>query len=85
MAQQNMSITYSIEEIESSDTNETDILKINNLINEINSNTINDELFIPQTINYHYNYTIKELFLICDYYGFSKKEKVTISYSFTYI
>jgi hypothetical protein len=77
MTEQNIAITYSIQEIESLDTNETNILKINNLINEINSKTINDELFIPQTINYHYNYTMKELFLICDYYGFSKKIKTS--------
>ena len=75
MTEQNMSITYSIEELDNSNINECDILEINNLLNEKDYNIINYELFIPEMINYQYNYTIKELLLICDYYGFSKKLK----------
>jgi hypothetical protein len=75
MTEQHMSITYSIEELDNSNTNECDILEINNLLNEKDYNIINYELFIPEMINYQYNYTIKELLLICDYYGFSKKLK----------
>jgi hypothetical protein len=75
MTEQDMSITYSIEELDNSNTNECDILEINNLLNENDYNIINYELFIPEMMNYQYNYTIKELLQICDYYGFSKKLK----------
>ena len=35
----------------------------------------NDDLMIPNIIHYHENFTIKELLLICDYYGISKELK----------
>jgi len=35
----------------------------------------NDDLFIPQIINYKENFTVKELFLICEYYGVAKEIK----------
>ena len=34
-----------------------------------------DNLKIPQLINYNENYTVKELLLICDYYGIAKELK----------
>jgi hypothetical protein len=35
----------------------------------------NDDLIIPQIINYRENFTVKELLLICDYYGIAKELK----------
>lgn len=35
----------------------------------------NDDLLLPQIINYSLNFTVKELLLICDYYGISKELK----------
>lgn len=35
-----------------------------------------EDLKIPQLINYNENYTVKELLLICDYYGIAKELKV---------
>ena len=35
----------------------------------------NNELALPQIINYNENFTVKELLLICDYYGFLKEIK----------
>jgi len=44
---------------------------------QINDQTYNDDddLVIPQIINYNENYTVKELLLICEYYGISKELK----------
>ena len=35
----------------------------------------NQDLFISQTLNYEVNFNVKELMLICDYYGISKMVK----------
>lgn len=77
MDEQDISIKYSIEEFEHSNTTETDLFELNKLIDENNDETNNEnyDLLITQMINYQYNYTIKDLLLICDYYGFSKRLK----------
>ena len=64
-------------------TNELDTdFYINNVLQEIESNEIYDnelnlheDLKLPQLINYQENFTIKELLLICEYYGFAKELK----------
>jgi len=64
-------------------TNELDTdFDINNVLHEIESNEIYDnelnlheDLKLPQLINYQENFTIKELLLICEYYGFAKELK----------
>ena len=64
-------------------TNELDTdFDINNVLQEIESNEIYDnelnlheDLKLPQLINYQENFTIKELLLICEYYGFAKELK----------
>ena len=55
---------------------------INHVLQEIESNEIYDndlnlhnDLKLPQLINYQENFTIKELMLICEYYGFAKELK----------
>lgn len=67
-----IAISYYVEEIENGD--ETDF-NIEQLISEINDDELNDSLTIPQMINYNENYTVKELLLICEYYGFAKELK----------
>jgi hypothetical protein len=42
---------------------------------EINDQTYDDDLVIPKIINYNENFTVKELLLICEYYGISKELK----------
>ena len=42
---------------------------------EIDNTELNYDLSIPQMINYHENYTLKELLIICEYYGFAKELK----------
>ena len=74
-------ITYSIEEIESNKENssckQTELLDINKLLNEIEQTELanHDDFMIPNIIHYHENFTIKELLLICEYYGLAKELK----------
>jgi hypothetical protein len=51
---------------------------IDDYLQEINEQIYqddDDDLAIPKIINYNENYTVKELLLICDYYGISKELK----------
>ena len=71
--EQNTAICYYIEEVEQNNIeNEFNIDKIMDELNETESNS---DLTIPHMINYHENYTVKELLLICEYYGFAKDIK----------
>jgi len=68
-------ITFFLDE-NADTTNNPDIeFDINNILQEIENTEIYDELKLPQLINYHENFTIKELMLICEYYGFAKELK----------
>jgi hypothetical protein len=69
--EQNIAISYYVEEIEKQ---ETEKLNIEEFMAEI-ENELDDELTIPKMINYNENFTVKELLLICDYYGFAKELK----------
>ena len=50
-------------------------LDINSFLQEFENTEVYNDLLFPQTINYIENYTVKELLLICEYYGFAKKLK----------
>jgi hypothetical protein len=71
--EQNTAISYYIEEVQKN--NEENDFNIDELLNELDDSKLNDELAFPSMINYHENYTVKELLLICEYYGFSKDMK----------
>jgi hypothetical protein len=66
-----VAISYYVEEIEK----EEDGLNIEELMAEIDKTDLHDNLMVPHMINYHENYTVKELLLICEYYGFAKEMK----------
>ena len=68
---QNIAITYFMDELENNNS-EIDIAE---LLYEIENTELDDEMIIPQIINYDENYTVKELLLICEYYGFAKDVK----------
>lgn len=68
------SIFYCIEEISNNNDNEND--KIEEILKNIDRIELSNELAMPYSINYNENYTVKELMLICDYYGFSKFIKI---------
>jgi hypothetical protein len=69
--EQNIAITYYMDEIENNNSE----LDIEELLNEIENTELNDEMTIPQIINYNENFTVKELLLICEFYGFAKDLK----------
>jgi hypothetical protein len=66
----NDGISYYIEEIENE---EVELLNIDDLMNQMEHEE--DELTLPHIINYHENFTVKELLFICEYYGFAKDMK----------
>ena len=71
-------ISYYIEEIVDENENEeynNNILDIEQMLKDIETNELKYELIIPHMINYHDNFTVKDLLLICEYYGFAKKMK----------
>jgi len=68
-----VTISYYIEEIENAE-NELDF-NIEEIMNEIEDTNLEAEISFPQMINYHENYTVKELLMICEYYGFAKDLK----------
>ena len=53
----------------------TEQLDINSFLQEFENIEVYNDLLFPQTINYIENYTVKELLLICEYYGFAKDLK----------
>jgi len=67
-----VAISYYIEEIEKEQEAE---LNIEKLMCEIEKTDLHDDLVIPHMINYNENFTVKELLLICEYYGFAKDMK----------
>ena len=67
----NIKLTYFVNEIEEDDND----INIDDFLVEIENKQLIDELKFPQIINYTENYTVKELFIICEYYGFSKDLK----------
>jgi hypothetical protein len=74
---QNESISYYVEELENELEEEINIedLMAENLMTEIYNSELNDSLVVSKMINYQENHTVKELLIICDYYGLSKELK----------
>ena len=71
--EKDITISYYFEEIEKQEENN---FNIEELMAEIQDTEIEDnDLMIPQMINYNENFTVKDLLLICEYYGFAKDVK----------
>lgn len=72
-------VSYHIEELENvnNDFNMEELMnKLDNTnLNENDNLLFNNELIVPKMINYNLNYNIKELLIICEYYGFAKDLK----------
>jgi hypothetical protein len=68
-------IFFSVMEEDEEDNNELDLTEMLNEIYKSDFANDNDDLIIPQIINYSENFTVKELILICDYYGVAKELK----------
>ena len=70
--EQNMAISYYLEEIENQEKEE---INIEEFMAEIENSELTDDLAVTQMVNYRENFTVKELLLICDYYGFAQELK----------
>lgn len=80
MLDDDANISFSFEETQNSDTQNSDnVWNSGDIIAEILDEDINSQLdadiSIPHMINYSENSTIKELLTICEYYGFAKELK----------
>ena len=69
---QDIEISFNIHEVEND--NQTNF-NIDKLMLEIENTEVNYNLSISQMIHDRENYTIKQLLLICEYYGFAKELK----------
>lgn len=73
-------ITFDINEIEDIKNEENDEINLDELLKEIMKEIEtaegNDNLLFNKMIEYNENYTVKELLIICDYYGFAKELKL---------
>ena len=54
---------------------ETNLDYVNDFLNECETENELEDLRTPLTLDYAENYTVKELLLICEYYGFAKEIK----------
>ena len=77
---EDISISYHVEEIENKEENNFNIEElmgeIGNMIEFENAQIYDNDLMLPQMINYNENFTVKELLLICEYYGFAKDVRI---------
>jgi hypothetical protein len=75
-----ITISYHVEEIEKKEENNFNIEEligeIENMAEFENSQIYNNDLILPEMINYNENFTVKELLLICEYYGFAKDIRI---------
>lgn len=69
---QDIAISYYVEEIEKIEQND---FSIDELMAEIDNTELNDDIIVPHILNYNENFTVKELLMICEYYGFAKDLK----------
>jgi len=60
---------------EECDLTGNDFFDVEQMMKDLENQTHCEEMTIPKMINYNINYTLKELFLICDYYGITKEMK----------
>ena len=68
-----ISISYYFEEIENQVDEQFNIEDLMTKIEQTEFN--NNDITLTHMVNYHENFTVKELLLICEYYGFAKELK----------
>ena len=72
----NTNITFFLDDfLDDENYSKTEQIDINSFLQEFENTEVYNDLLFPQTINYIENYTVKELLLICEYYGFAKDLK----------
>ena len=76
MNNENIFFSIDVDNNENNLENNLEIDNLSDLLNEINNHDfINGEMFQGICYEYKINYTVKELLLICDYYGIAKEMK----------
>jgi len=72
---ENVVNTSGINETQYNNYNELEFIlkEINDSSSDLNFNE--DSFIITKSLDYHFNYNVKELMLICDYYGLLKEVK----------
>ena len=77
MSEQNNNISFYLDEDSNANSNfdEETNFDINDFLEQIENHELQEDLMVPSIIHYHENFTIKELLVICDYYGISKELK----------
>jgi hypothetical protein len=69
-------IDFTILEDDDSSDNNANNFDINDIMKELeNREILNHDFLIPQMVNYNENYTVKDLMLVCEYYGIAKDIK----------
>jgi len=72
MKESDDNIIFSLDECEENNTEKPDF-DINVIMQQFENVDMESDLMVPHIIHYHENFTIKELLLICDYYGIGKE------------
>jgi hypothetical protein len=72
MTDDNIVITINEEDDTYRECGEINLDYVNDFLSEVE---VEEDLRTPHILDYAENYTVKELILICDYYGFSKEIK----------
>ena len=74
--EKNCNISFFFDDNEANN-NKNSELDISLLMQELEKTELinTTELYVPHTINYHENFTVKDLLLICEYYGIAKELK----------
>ena len=75
MSQIDENISFSINDKELVDNNDFDLNELLKSLESTNIGEIKHDFFVSQTLHYEVNFTVKELMLICEYYGISKDLK----------
>ena len=75
--EQNIGISYYIDEIEKEEDKNNQEFDIHNFLEDIDIDTepLADDLTLTKMVNYNENCTVKELLLICEFYGIAKDLK----------
>ena len=83
MYQDNENVNFFLEEIQQTqdplDTFDINNYPVYNNKNDHGYENVDDDLTFSQIIHYNENFTIKELMIICEYYGISKDLKANKS------
>jgi len=74
MTDENIVITINEEDDTYRECEQINLDYVNDFLSEVEVE-VEEDLKTPHILDYAENYTVKELILICDYYGFSKEIK----------